>query len=131
MFTSAWSHEARSGIIYIRGDSEPESGNAYAKVVLQDSGDLLHLRIPDLVAPSGTRLRDLSGGEEWVEIPLVGFVYGRDELVAAQVPLESAAEARARWHYDRAQWPAIEPLLAESHLLIEATGTTQGGAPPG
>jgi len=96
-----------------------------AKIILAKDGDttpghLLRLRIPDLTTAYGVRLRDLSGGKEWVEIPLDGFVYGREALLAALCPVESAAEARARWQTDRELWPAVEPWRAEAEVLAKA-----------
>jgi len=99
--------------------------NSCAKIILAKDGDatsshLLRLRIPDLTTTAGVRLRDLSGGAEWVEIALEGFVYGREELVAALCPAQSAAEARARWQIDREFWPAVEPWRAEAQVLAKA-----------
>jgi hypothetical protein len=115
---------ARSGTIYIKGDTQASYGNSCAKIIFAEDGDvtlgqLLRLRIPDLTTSAGVRLRDLSDGQEWVEIPLYGFVYGRDEIQAAQMPAESAARARARWQTDREFWPGVEPWRTEAEVLAE------------
>ncbi len=125
---------ARSGVIYLKGDKEASFGNSCGKVVLAEdtegsSGDMLRLRIPDLATPAGVRLRDLSGGEEWVEIPLQGLAYGREELEAALVPAETAAEARARWEADWSFWPGIEPWRDEARVLAEALEYFTGKRP--
>jgi len=133
VWQEAW-QRARSSVIYIKGDTEASFGNSCAKIILAKEGDatpghLLRLRIPDLTTTHGVRLRDLSGGQEWVEIPLDGCVYGRKELLDALCPVESAAEARARWQTDREFWPAVEPWRAEAEVLAKALeGIT--GKPP-
>jgi len=125
---------ARSGVIYAKGDTEASFGNSCAKIILAEEGDatpghLLRLRIPDLTTTHGVRLRDLSDGQEWVEIPLDGFVHGRKELLAALRPVESAAEARARWQTDREFWPAVEPWHAEAEVLAKAGECYTGESP--
>ncbi|MCL4421693.1 MAG: hypothetical protein M1115_00750 [Actinobacteria bacterium] len=126
---SRWDR-SRSNIIYLKGDKGSSLGNSCAKVLLSDGGmDLLRLRIPDLVTKAGVRLRDLSGGVEWVEIPIEGFSYGRAEIEDALAPAESASEARERWAYDREQWPAIGPMLTESKVLAEAVEHFTGRNP--
>jgi hypothetical protein len=127
-------HRARSGVISVKGDTEASFGNACAKVVLATDGDptsghLLRLRIPDLATAAGERLRDLSGGREWVEIPLDGFRHGRDELAAALQPAMAAAEARARWQADRELWPTVEPWRTEAELLAETIEHSTGARP--
>jgi IS605 OrfB family transposase len=125
----AW-QRARSGVIYVKGDTEASFGNSCAKVILAEDGShLLRLRIPDLTTTHGVRLRDLSGGQEWVEIPLDGFVHGRRELLAALRPVESSAEARARWQTDREFWPAVEPWRAEAEVLAKALESVTGKLP--
>ena len=120
---------ARSSTIYVKGDKGSSLGNSCAKLVLLDDGDFLKLRVPDLTTRTGVRLRELSGGAEWVQIPVRGFSYGRSEIEDALEPGESAAEARVRWAHDREQWPTIEPMLAESKVLAEAVTHFTGRRP--
>ena len=93
----------RSGVIYVKGDSEASHGNCCAKIILDPDGqDKLRLRIPDLSLKLGdgseVALRDLSDGAEWVELLVEGFVYGRGEIKRALEPYESASEEKARWY---------------------------------
>jgi len=113
---------ARSGMIYVKGDVEANYANACAQVILADEPggtDRLRLHVPNVVDARGRRLRDLAKGQEWIEIACTGFCYGRDEIQAAQVPAESADEARTRWQADRDWWPRVEPWHDEASALAE------------
>lgn len=136
-------HRARSGTVFIKGDAEASFGNSSAKVVLGPDAPVLRLRVPDMTTGTGVRLRDLSGGEEWVEIPLSGFGYNRDELGSVLVHARTAAEARADWEVDRAWWHKVQgpwaeamgeigELLSSAEAVIEkaeAAGAKLGGIP--
>ncbi len=113
-------NRARSSTIYLKGDAEASLGNSCAKVVLGEGDqDVLRLRMPDLKTNDGTPLRELSGGAEWVKIEAEGISYGRDELAQAQVPYESASEARARWEADSDGWEDIPGWRDEAKALAQ------------
>jgi hypothetical protein len=120
---------ARSGTIYAKGDAEASLGNLWARVRLSsETGqtDALLLRVPEVQMADGRSLRDLSVGAEWVEIPVEGLSYGRDVLVAAQRPTESAQVARSRWKENQ----DIFRAFLETPAAHDAAVTRYLKAPP-
>ena len=108
----------RSGVIYVKGDSEASHGNCCAKIILDPDGqDKLRLRIHDLSLKLGdgseVALRDLSDGAEWVELLVEGFVYGRGEIEAVLQPYESASEEKARWYIVASTSPLQQAILTK------------------
>ncbi len=102
---------ARAGQWFCQGDVAFPDGSPSARIRLSDDGkaDALRLRIPAV-----GRLREHSGGAEWVDIHLEGFCSGRERnrnkssrrasLARVLEPSESAASARARWQQAAAAW---------------------------
>ncbi len=84
--------QARSGGFCLHGDRESTAGNYSARVRLSEDGrgDAIELRVPGF-------LRHLSGGAEWVEIPVVGFVEKNRRGMLAWAMSPDLATQRAAW----------------------------------
>jgi IS605 OrfB family transposase len=98
----------RGGGFVCFGDAESPLGNYSARVLLgaDGKGDAVLLRVPRF-------LRHLSGGEEWVRIPVVGFSNNRVLLEAATCPDAASHAGRvAKWEGQRELYERQRALVA-------------------